>query len=128
MSSRERNTENLNEMSLEIQGNKPLIMHMNIRSLPNHCDEFPPLTRVFNNDRNLSIRTWMKPIEETCSFQIPGYHKPLNVAKTKKLSGIFVCIAEQFSCNIIHIQTSLENFELLAYMLKLILLSMILHP
>ena len=53
--------------------------------------------------------TWMKPIDETCLFEIPGYHKPLNVAKTNKSSAVIIYIDERLSYNPIHIQTSLEN-------------------
>ena len=111
MSSRERNTENLNKRSLESQGNKSMNLHMNIRSLPNHFDEFLCHLQEFSTTP-IAIclsETWMKPIDETCLFEIPGYHKPLNVAKTNKSSGVIIYIDERLSYNPIHIQTSLEN-------------------
>ena len=40
LSSRERNPKNLNKKSLESQGNKSLVLYMNIHSLLNHFDEF----------------------------------------------------------------------------------------
>ena len=68
------------------------------------------LARVFDNtNRNLFIRNLDEPINETCLFEIAGYHKPLNVAKINKSSGLIICKDERFSYNPIHIQTSLEN-------------------
>ena len=84
---------------------------MNIRSLPNHFDEFLCLLQKFSTTP-IAIclsETWMKPINETCPFEIPGYHEPLNVAKTNKSSGVIIYINERFSNNPIHIQSSLEN-------------------
>ena len=100
-----------NKRSLESQGNKSLILHMNIRSLPNHFDEFLCLIQEFSTTpiAICLLDSWIKPINETCLFGIPGYHEPSNVAKTNKSSGVIIYIDERFFYNPINIQTSLEN-------------------